>query len=263
MTPCLLLIDPPQVGAWNMAVDEALLADADERGAAAVRFYRWSEPTLSLGYFQAAADRQLHPPSRDLPMVRRQSGGGALVHDRELTYSIALPATHPFARRPPSLYRLVHDALRDALAAQGVTVRTVGCCAESCGEPQSGGDAGTVEPFLCFERRHPIDLVVASAGDAAASSKVVGSAQRRRRGALLQHGSVLLERSPAAPELPGLAEARGRAIDHEEIVRNVAATVLAALELVVQRSALSDPLRQTAARLQASKYESAQWQQRR
>src|SRR5882724_9809402 len=86
-----LIIDPPAHGAWNMAVDEALLESAAVDGIATLRLYQWSEPTLSLGYFQPAADRQTHPASRECPLVRRASGGGAILHDRELTYSLAIP----------------------------------------------------------------------------------------------------------------------------------------------------------------------------
>ena len=77
-----------------MAVDEALLLDAAENGIATLRFYEWSEPTLSLGYFQRYDDRYSHAASRDCAIVRRQTGGGAILHDRELTYSLTLPASH-------------------------------------------------------------------------------------------------------------------------------------------------------------------------
>jgi hypothetical protein len=98
-----LIIDPPQNGAWNMAVDEALLLDAIEDGSATLRFYQWSEPTLSLGYFQRYADRNQHHASRNCAIVRRQSGGGAILHDRELTYSLVLPPGHPLGRNPNGL----------------------------------------------------------------------------------------------------------------------------------------------------------------
>ena len=93
-----LIIDRPLPGAWNMAVDEALLLDASENGSASLRFYGWNAPTLSLGYFQRYDDRDLHAASRDCAVVRRQTGGGAILHDRELTYSLVLPPNHPLAR---------------------------------------------------------------------------------------------------------------------------------------------------------------------
>src|SRR5262245_57717493 len=91
MSEIRLLSDPPAPGAWNMAVDEVLLTAAAASGQATLRFYTWNEPTLSLGYFQAAADRQQHAASLACTLVRRASGGGAILHDRELTYSVALP----------------------------------------------------------------------------------------------------------------------------------------------------------------------------
>src|SRR5437764_2183769 len=111
MNALRLLLDPPAPGAWNMAVDEALLETAAGSGVATLRFYQWQEPTLSLGYFQAAADRQQHAASRDCPLVRRASGGGAILHDRELTYSIALPQPKAAA----ALYDACHETLIAAL----------------------------------------------------------------------------------------------------------------------------------------------------
>ena len=88
---CRLFIDPPAPGSWNMALDETLLESAADGGESSLRFYGWSQPTLSLGYFQPYDDRCQHAASRNCPAVRRASGGGAILHDREITYSFALP----------------------------------------------------------------------------------------------------------------------------------------------------------------------------
>ena len=109
-----LLIDEPADGVTNMARDEALL-DWVGRGAAppTLRFYRWEPPTISLGYFQAYSEfEKLPPPAGELAVVRRTTGGGAILHDREWTYSLALPASHPLAAggKAPKLYELMHDA---------------------------------------------------------------------------------------------------------------------------------------------------------
>src|SRR5438046_652255 len=103
-----LIVDPPSAGAWNMGIDEMLMERAAEQGIGTLRFYEWSPATLSLGYFQNAADRAAHVASREAVLVRRSSGGGAILHDRELTYSISLPTAHPLAADPETLYRLVH-----------------------------------------------------------------------------------------------------------------------------------------------------------
>ena len=118
-SPHRLLIDPPGSGAWNMAVDETLLEWAAECGGCAWRFYQWSEPTLSLGYFQAFdAEKSCVPFSA---IVRRLTGGGAILHDRELTYSLVVPAGHALAARRETLYDAVHRSLIETLAGFGVT----------------------------------------------------------------------------------------------------------------------------------------------
>jgi lipoate-protein ligase A len=150
----------------------------------------WCKPTLSLGYFQAYADRTVHPPSLPCAAVRRLTGGGAIVHDAELTYSIVLPSVHPLAAHRDELYRAVHGCLIDALGRLGITTRMCEAADKIEAVP---------EPFLCFQRRSPGDVLIGR-------TKICGSAQRRRRGAVLQHGSLLWRASPAAPELPGVMD---------------------------------------------------------
>jgi len=178
-----------------MALDETLLQAAEADGIATLRFYQWSDPTLSLGYFQSHADRRLHPASANCPLVRRSTGGGAILHDHELTYSIVLPLFDGFHLNTQWLYRAVHDSLIETLADLGVTASK---CDEEAGHPTNS----TGEPFLCFQRHTAGDVLVAK-------HKIAGSAQRRRRCAILQHGSILLAKSAAAPGLPGIAELTG------------------------------------------------------
>lgn len=176
--PCRVIIDPaPSTGAWNMAVDEALLNAAIEEEGSLVRLYRWSEPTVSLGYFQSLAATRDHPLLRELPVVRRLSGGGAILHHHELTYSVTLSAGHPLARIPREMYTSVHFCVVNVLAEFGVAASLRGAADES-----RGGR------FLCFGRGDAFDVVMGQ-------HKVLGSAQRRRKGAILQHGSLIL-RSP-------------------------------------------------------------------
>ncbi|AMV20946.1 biotin/lipoate A/B protein ligase family protein [Planctomyces sp. SH-PL14] len=190
-----LLIEPaPQPGDWNMAVDAWLLDRAVDHHTAAARLYEWNAPTVSLGHFQKLTDPAVSGRFAPLPKVRRLSGGGAILHDRELTYSLAVPAEHSLARDPTGLYSLVHDRIIAVLAAMGVESRMRG-------EARSGP-----EPFLCFGRGDPRDIVLGP-------HKILGSAQRRRRGAILQHGALLLAQSPHADEFPGIAELTGGAMD--------------------------------------------------
>src|SRR5256885_6330533 len=88
-----LLLDPPAEGAWNMAVDEVLL-DGVAAGSSppTIRFYAWAPPCLSLGYFQSFDVVDIAGcASLGVDVVRRPTGGRAILHDRELTYSVALP----------------------------------------------------------------------------------------------------------------------------------------------------------------------------
>jgi lipoate-protein ligase A len=208
-----VFIDPPADGITNMAVDEALLDQAADEGLASLRFYQWREPTLSLGYFQAYAERAGHAASSHVRVVRRLSGGGALMHDLELTYAVCLPRRHPLSRQSAHLYGVAHSALIEALAGWGISARLY----EDVIAQESAGNelASPKDPFLCFARRSAADIVATAGSE---SVKIVGSAQRRRRGAVLQHGAFLLAASRYAPELPGLHQVTGVEIDVPAII---------------------------------------------
>jgi lipoate-protein ligase A len=267
-----LLLDPPAPGAWNMAVDEALLEAAAAEGRCTLRFYQWAEPTLSLGYFQAYADRSQHEASARSAVVRRTSGGGAIMHDIDVTYSLAVPERHPLAKDRLGTYRVVHDALVAVLADLGIAASLfacgqpgLGCGSETVGSVKgdshifAGTKTGAVphrEPFLCFQRRAPGDVLVKG-------SKVGGSAQRRCRGAVLQHGSVLLAQSAAAPELLGLKELTAKTILVEEFIQAWLSKLSAALGLTWRRGELSEEHRRRAAQLVTAKYASATWTEAR
>ncbi|RIK80317.1 MAG: lipoate--protein ligase [Planctomycetota bacterium] len=263
MTPCRLIIDPPLEGAWNMAVDEALLEEAAERGTATLRFYQWAEPTLSLGYFQSYDERHGHAASLRSAVVRRSSGGGALVHDRELTYSICLPAAHSLARHSDRLYRVAHESLIAALAPWRLDLSLYGDQrAAAANRAQGHAESASPEAFLCFARRTGADVVVATDRSQAAV-KICGSAQRRRRGALLQHGGVLLGQSPAAPELPGIEQLCAVAIRPEQLISRWQPWLAAALELKLAEAPLGDELIEIAQQLHRAKYSSHSWTRRR
>lgn len=251
-----LLLDSPAGGAWNMAVDEVLLTTAAEHGVCTLRFYEWAEPTLSLGYFQSHRDRSAHRSSRECPLVRRASGGGAIVHDHELTYSLAVPLAHPLATDGTRLYRQVHEALAATLARWQIPVEL------SAGAPHT---AGAGEPFLCFQRRAAGDLVVAPSGRAHAASqpKIAGSAQRRRQGAILQHGSILLGRSDAAPELPGIEEVSGVRLSPADLAAAWQPQLAAALHLVWQPQRLTATELDAVRSLAVEKYDTGGWNLRR
>lgn len=175
------IVDGPEVGEVNMARDEALL-EAVGAGTSppTLRFYQWSPPTISLGYFQSWAEYESLPhPAGELAVVRRQTGGGAILHDRELTYALVMPNDHPFLNEnsPNQLYHHVHGVTAEVLANLGI---------ETAKGPV-GGRCSQRGPFFCFERHSCFDLL-------AGGRKIMGSAQRRNARAVLQHGSLILER---------------------------------------------------------------------
>jgi lipoate-protein ligase A len=202
---CRLLPYAEADGPANMAADEAMLESA-AGGVASIRFYGWSEPTLSLGYFQPEQLRRRDDALARLPYVRRPTGGATLVHHRELTYALALPAGPPWqaARAPASSWLLrMHAVIATALRAFGVEAAT------------ASGQQPAAADVLCFQQHTAGDLLVGTA-------KVVGSAQRRHRGALLQHGAILLAGSPHTPCLPGIGDLTGRRPAKPELAAVVA-----------------------------------------
>ncbi|HXG08971.1 MAG TPA: biotin/lipoate A/B protein ligase family protein [Gemmataceae bacterium] len=197
MPTCRLLSYAVADGPHNMAADEVLLESA-AAGTASLRLYGWSEATLSLGYFQPERLRHTDARLAELPFVRRPSGGDALVHHHELTYALALPAGAPWHGKEPWARRM-HLIIAEALAELGVPARL------HLPSPQSPRFSG----LLCFHHWTAGDLIVGV-------GKVVGSAQRRRSGALMQHGAILLAGSPYTPSLPGIRELTGRTLTVEE-----------------------------------------------
>ena len=163
--------------AFNMGLDEALLESAEDPPT--VRFYSWRPDTLSLGYFQRFED----VPGTDAAgaVVRRITGGGAIHHVRELTFSIAARLDHPLYQGPiAESYARVHAAIRKALAEVGVPAEIRGA-RDLVSDREGTG--------MCFHKSSAIDLVWGE-------RKGVGSAQRRKGGRVLHHGSIKLGTSP-------------------------------------------------------------------
>jgi lipoate-protein ligase A len=236
-----LIVDQAATGSWNMAVDQALLAQADEIGQLTLRFYCWDQPTLSLGYFQSLEERVRHPASLNCPLVRRTTGGGAILHDQEITYSLSIPSQNRWSRDHERLYETVHRCVIAALGQYGVTAQLFSDRAEgfsSC-QPLSAFSAESmprenVKPFLCFQRRTSGDIVCGA-------NKICGSAQRRKRNAVLQHGSVLWKRSRCAPELAGIEDiSPGFSLPTEGFIQRSCALLEDALEVEWLESRLED-----------------------
>lgn len=173
-----LLVTPAADGAMNMAIDEALMAHAARAGEWIFRVYTWSRPTLSLGRNQRAAG--LYDSAAiaraGLDVVRRPTGGRALLHDAEVTYSVTAPL--PAAGSLRQAYGRINRILLEGLRRLGVDARVA----------DTAAGARSLSPGLapCFDVPAPGELV-------AAGRKLVGSAQWRDERAMLQHGSILLE----------------------------------------------------------------------
>lgn len=189
-----LFLTGPATGSENMALDEALMLRARVAGEWVLRVYSWSAPTLSLGRNQSA--RTAYDPATlaaaGIGVVRRPTGGRAVLHDREVTYSVTAPATSAGALQES--YARINRLLLDGLRKLGVAAEVARV-------------ARAPKPDLspCFERPSPGELM-------AIGRKLAGSAQWRDHDALLQHGSILVDgdqapvsallREPTAPSTP-------------------------------------------------------------
>jgi len=244
---CRIMHDPALPGPWNMAVDEILLRSAAEDGVTTLRTYAWSTPTLTLGYFQHYDDRSRHTNSAGCPCIRRQTGGGAILHDQEITYSLCVPVP----RRTIDTryyYHLVHDSLRTALASFGIEVEL---CAAAV--------APASTEFLCFQRRSFGDVICGG-------YKILGSAQRRHGRGLLQHGSLLLTRSDHAPELPGLLDLvppSDQRPTSEIVIQHVQDAISSRLDARPQPGHLTREEQIMGEQLMKSRFESELWNRRR
>ena len=208
-----------------MAVDQAVAeAVQAETAPPTLRFYTWRRRTLSLGYGQPASLVRVDRASElGIDVVRRPTGGQAILHHDELTYSVALPRRHPIAARGVvDSYDAISEALIGGMTALGLVPDEV------AGEPGSSspasplpqgvlpatvpspldGNAGTDADAICFATPTNHEISVGGA-------KIIGSAQTRlyRHRGLLQHGTIALSHDPALYELldapPGPARLLG------------------------------------------------------
>jgi lipoate-protein ligase A len=215
-----LLVTPPLPGPDNMALDDVLMDRARATGECVLRVYAWSTPTLSFGRNQRAVG--VYDPARlaerAVDVVRRPTGGRAVLHHREITYSVTAPdgALAPAGAPLRLAYARINRLLLAGLRALGVDAR----------EAAPVGRAPRPDGAPCFETPTGGELVVdAPRGP----SKLVGSAQWQERGALLQHGSILVDDDqstvaalsahplPSVPPPATLRATLGRAPDLDEV----------------------------------------------
>jgi lipoate-protein ligase A len=221
-----------------MGVDEALLASAIGSGTSTLRLYGWRGPWLSLGYSQRLSDeRRAALAKAGVGVVRRATGGRAVLHGVDVTYAIAAPE----AELPPGLrgsYELVGAALVEAFTGLGIA-------AQRAASRPSTEDT----PFDCFARPAGDELCVAG-------RKIAGSAQRRVDGGVLQHGSIRLGPDPVPLRrllgfddsvTTSLAE-EGYSGSAEDVARAVVDALSHHLEVVFHHRSLTAEERAIAAR---------------
>lgn len=248
-TTLRVIVDGPLPGDVNMARDEAILL-AVQAGQAppTLRFYQWDNPTISLGYLQKYQDvSEQDEAIQRMPVVRRQTGGGAILHDQELTYSLVLPLNGELPHTEmESLYRLAHDAFIKTLAEFGIKASYRG-----------GDDRGNAQrgPFFCFARTHRLDLVVGP-------DKLLGSAQRRVKNAVLQHGSLILVRRFEQQPSAAAATLAGKPINIRSLIAKVTHDLCESLKLSATDHPLTENEAVTASDLQA-KYAGKDWNYQR
>ena len=155
--------------AFNMALDEALLESVSRLGSPVLRFYGWTQPAATFGYFQHFAEIEKATPLR--PLIRRPTGGGLVPHDADWTYSLAFPAGHEWhSLRAEESYRRIHEWIHRAFTHLGVQTELASCCKKTA-------------PGQCFIGYEKSDLLWHG-------KKIAGAAQRRNKLGLLIQGSV-------------------------------------------------------------------------
>jgi len=261
-SPWRLLLDPAADGAWNMAVDEALLesrvAGADTQPTT-FRLYGWNPPALSLGrgQAQAAAHDPVYLREQGIDLVRRPTGGLAVLHEFEVTYCVCGPL-----RRDPFPGGVL-DTYRQLAAAWLVALKQLGLMATSV--PERSGAAGQSRQLgeSCFAIPSAHEITVEG-------RKLVGSAQLRRRNAFLQHGSILLRSDPArlaratggkeeSERFTDLESALGRRVERQELESALVSALEHEFETTLQPGTLTAGETDIATRLYSWKYCSAAW----
>jgi lipoate-protein ligase A len=267
MTHWRLLFTSPSSGAWNMAVDEAIL-ESIGRGESlpTLRLYAWTPACLSLGVAQPYADvDSARLRARGWDVVRRITGGRAILHTDELTYSVVGPAEEPIlAGTVLESYNRIARALLTAVRALELPVEM------KAGKADENGKSNPV----CFEVPSTYEIT------AAGGKKLIGSAQARRKDGVLQHGSLPLTgdltritealsftdesaRAEAAQRLLARAataeSALGRALDWETAARSTVRAFEAELGIQFKRGELSKKEKTRADELVREKYAHPSW----
>lgn len=233
----------PAPPAWNLALDEALWRAFD--GVPVLRVYGWNPAGLSLGRFQPLATTlgAIAVPA-GTPVVRRSTGGGAIYHHGgELTYGVIVDLrTAGLPRDVAGSYAALHGMVARALGHFGIDATERG---EAGAHP---ADAHA----LCFERRMPVDLLVAG-------RKLCGSAQRRRGDVLLQQGSILVTPNPLLPECVSVADVAAIPCTRDDLALALAQQATVLFDRPAQRGHPTAAELALAAELRAARYGNPVW----
>jgi lipoate-protein ligase A len=267
-----LLLDPPADGATNMARDEALARHAAAAPLPTLRLYAWRPACLSLGRFQRASEVRLDEAARvGVDVVRRPSGGRAILHAHELTYAVVAPDTLPLlAGGVRATYCAISRALLVGLRLLGVDAELAPGTRETRDTRHETRDPHdrslmhprrhSTRPSSCFDSASDYELL-------AGGRKLVGSAQVRGHGAIIQHGSLpLADPTPLLRPLLALPAAdlgahsvaldaaAGRGVSWEEAARALVAGFAQAWGVEFVTSGLSGAERATEIELSDCKY---------
>ncbi len=271
-------------GASNMAVDESLLKSVIAGGQPVVRFYTWSPATLSLGVNQPVGEIDRSAcDNRGFGLVRRITGGRAVLHQHELTYAVIARENDPrVSGGVLELYRKISAGLVEGLRTLGANValspynREMHVALGSERRRRDLGLVGEVESAhgaVCFDATSAYELT-------ASGKKLVGSAQARRGGAILQHGSILLNidweawasvfsyaseagRERALRKLPmrmiSLKQELGRDISPGEVAEALRVAFERKLEISLEPAMLDDEESMIVRQLAKAKYGAEEW----
>lgn len=223
----LIELTAPEDAVWNMALDTSLLETPAAGDAPVLRFYRWSRPAFSIGYFQSVEKtvQAFRCAEQNVEVVRRPTGGGLVRHGEDLTLSISMPEDHPrLAGGVSDSYRAVHAVILEALQPL-----FPGLAFSACAAPLKARSER-----LCFEE--PVSCDIEWRGN-----KVVGSSQRRKNGRLLHQTSIQL------------------AGDARQMAARISDALASAWAAKLAPSPVGDAEKKSAASVRSSVYGSGEW----
>jgi len=219
----------------NMAIDEAIFVMREKLSLPpTLRFYSWQPPAISIGYFQKANDPFLNEyKKRELIFVRRFTGGGAILHKDEMTYSLTCSLYHfPLFKDVIKAQRIIHRAIILGLNNIGINAKL-------------SGEKAKPNSYFCFVKPTSFDVVKEK-------KKIAGSAQRRKNKSFFQHGSILLNN-----------EVLPRSIDKKEVVKNLIIGFERELKIRILPGELTKEEIELSRKLKERKYARDEWNYRR